>query len=209
MKESSPAMNKYRNILLLVSFVFLALIIGGCTGGSTNDSGNNSDEGDDSNSGGRIIVPDADWDPVEPEDEEPVADADSDDESTGTTDDDSDGSRVVEPEINIEVYLDGELYESGTPVYLFHEQTVEALIKIRATGSELSFYQIKTTEQTQRPFEGRLSGYEDDLTYIFTYNYVTWEEGGLSIIATNKRGDAHMQNVLIIPVEIPGFDPDR
>jgi hypothetical protein len=205
MKESSPAMKKYRNILLLVSFVFLALIIGGCTGESTNDS---SDEGDDSNSGERIIVPDADWDPVEPEDEEPVDGADTDDESTGI-DDDSDATRVVEPEINIEVYLDGELYESGTAVYLFHDQTVEALIKIRATGSELSFYQVMTTEQTQRPFEGRLSGYEDDLTYIFTYNYVTWGEGGLTIIVTNRRGDAHMQNVLIIPVEIPGFDPSR
>ncbi|MCK4720577.1 hypothetical protein KAU08_07950 [bacterium] len=199
-------MKKYRNILLLAAFVFLALIISGCTGETTNDP---SDEGDDSNSGGRIIVPDADWDPVEPEDEEPVDGADTDDESTGTTDDDSDASRVVEPEINIEVYLDGELYESGTAVYLFHDQTVEALIKIRATGSELSFYQVMTTEQTQRPFEGRLSGYEDDVTYIFTYNYVTWGEGGLTIIVTNRRGDAHMQNVLIIPVEIPGFDPGR
>lgn len=201
-------MKKYRNILLLVLFVFLALIIGGCAGESTNNS---SDDSDDSSSGGRIIVPDADWDPVEPEDEEPVTNTDSDDESTGTTDeddsDDSDAARIGEPEINIKVYLDGELYESGNPVYLFHEQTVEALIKIRATGSELALYQIKTSEQIQIPFQGRLSGYEKDLTYLFTYNYVTWGEGGLSIIVTNRRRDVQIQNVLIIPVEIPGFDP--
>lgn len=204
-------MKKYRNILLLVSFVFLALIIGGCTGGNTNDSGNNADDSDDSNSGGRIIVPDTDWDPVEPE--EPVADADSDDESSGTIDDDdsddSGATRIGEPEINIKIYLDGELYESGTPVYLFHDQAVEALIKIRATGSELAFYQVKTPEQIQIPYEGRLSGYEEDLTYIFTYNYLTWGEGGLTIIVTNRNGDAHIQNVLIIPVEIPGFDPSH
>ena len=204
-KECIRTMKKHTDRIFLAVVIVILMVTAGCGGQS--DTGSDSTDNDEGN--GRIIVPEADWTPADEDSEEaaeePVVDSDGDgvenEEVEIRQPADAVGNVELVNEINIEVYINGEKYEFGQPFRMHQGQAFETLIRISSTIFEVTYFWVSTSDTMSEKYEGELAGYEAELTYEFTYNYSTWEEGGISIAVLDQLGSVTMKNVLLIPAD--------
>jgi len=170
----------------------------------------------DTEQSGRIVVPDNDWTEAESGNNEETG-QNNDGDSSGET---SDGSgseadtdsgnppdtQVHEPgTIDIELYLNDVLQDEKFPIEVYNLTQTEVEIKFKATGPELSYYEIQNAGPVNLPQQGNLEGSEASVIYKFTYNKANWEDWGIIIFVRNAFGDTYTENYKVMAIEVPGL----
>jgi len=195
--------------LILTVFLTLAvsalLVLSGCRGGERGAE-RVSEDGVSGDSGGRVIIPDADWEPADGEDEEVSED---EEESEADGEEDSSTEVVIEADtIEITLFVDGALHPLDEPIFMHEGEQAECEFRLRATGSELARYSIDSAARVSVPKVGELSGYVARVTYQFTFVSRLWGEGGIMIMVANRRGSAEFRQIPVVPAPLPGFGSD-
>jgi hypothetical protein len=200
------------SILIALSAIFIILLAAGCASNQqqTQETGASSDDQN------RAVTPEVDWSLQD------IQNAQNNDEENNQNPDggkkpaDSDSGSGGPPteefpvpgDVVIEVYADGELLPEGTPVSVYPGQETDLRFHLTATGAELAQYSIVADTIINIPQEGRLSGYEADVDYSFTFNLDTWREGGITITVVNRSATTFTRNVPVYPAPMPGINPE-
>jgi len=196
-------------IFLSLSVLILGII--GCT-----SKAKPQEDNQDKEQSGRIVVPDNDWTEAEAgNNEETGPDNDGDsagDASDGSGSDVDNGSgdppdtEVIEPgTIDIQLYLNDVLQDEKFPIMVYNLTQTEVEIRFKASGSDLSYYEIQNAGPVNLPQQGNLEGLEASVIYKFTYNQTSWEDWGIIIFVRNTRGDTYTKNYKVQAIEVPGL----
>jgi len=188
------------SILIILGAVFAVMLAAGCAANQeTRDTTTNDREN-------RAVTPEVDWSL------EDVRDAEDEEDLKPVEGDGSGGAPSEEfpvpGNVEFEIYADGERLPEGMPLSVFPEQEVNLLFRLIATGSELAMYSIEADTIISVPQEGRLSGYQADVEYNFTFNMDTWRDGGITITVANRSGTMFTANVQVYPEPLPGLNPE-
>jgi len=110
----------------------------------------------------------------------------------------STNSRMQEAEINIELIINGTRFPIDQPLYVHDGEQMHIEFALTATVSELESYYIESGAPVDIPNNGDLEGFSVIIPYTFTFNSRTWGDEGIIIRVSNRQGDIHMANVLVL-----------